>query len=199
MSVRYDLKDIKANLEKELEEAEALGKAWAAVTYTAKKDGKPFTALSKNILGASLRPWPYAMQPGENKVYVATQTKDGRCVSDEIDAYTLLKYLSDDDPRKAKPQNLQAKQAYLEQVYTFDLDDIKSAVFERALYQAQRAKSLKDQIKAADTAFRAFRNAYAAAVEQLKKDCGENENSDLRHTSLYYDTIDTVKERFPHC
>ena len=116
MSKRYNLDDIKTNMAKELEEAEALGKAWAAVTYTTKKDGKPFAVLSKNILGASLRPAPYAIQPGENRIHVTTQTKNGRYISDEIDAYTLLKYLSDDDPRKAKPQNLQAKQTYLEQV-----------------------------------------------------------------------------------
>ena len=199
MSIRYDLDDIKANLTKELGEAEALGKAWAAVTYPTKADGKPFAALSKNILGASLRPAPYAMQPGENKLYASTLTKAGRRISDGIDGYTLLKYLSDDDPKKAKPQNLQAKQPYLEQVYTYDLDDIKTAVAERAAYHARMAESLKDQIKAADAAFRAFRDAYAAAVEQLKIDCGENENSDSDHTTLYYDTIDTVKDRFPHC
>ena len=38
MSKRYNLDDIKTNMKKELEEAEALGKAWAAVTYTTKKD-----------------------------------------------------------------------------------------------------------------------------------------------------------------
>ena len=199
MSKRYNLDDIKTNLKKELEEAEALGKAWAAVTYTTKKDGKPFAVLSKNILGASLRPRPYALQPGENSVHVTTQTKNGRYISDDLDAYTLLKYLSDDDPRKAKPQNLQAKQTYLEQVYTYDLDDIKTAVSEREAYQAKRAESLKKQIKAADTAFRTFRDAYADAVEQLKIDCGENGNPASGHTTLYYDTIDTVKERFPYC
>ena len=199
MSKRYNLDDIKTNLKKELEEAEALGKAWAAVTYTTKKDGKPFAALSKNILGASLRPAPYAMQPGENRVHVTTQTKSGMYISDELDAYTLLKYLSDDDPKKAKPQNLQAKQTYLEQVYTYDLDDIKTAVAERAAYHARMAESLRDQLKAVDAAFHAFRDAYAAAVEQLKIDCGENGISDVAHTTLYYDTIDTVKDRFPYC
>lgn len=199
MSKRYNLDDIKTNLKKELEEAEALGKAWAAVTYPTKKDGKPFAVLSKNILGASLRPAPYAIQPGENKLYAYTQTEACGYISDEIDAYTLLKYLSDDDPRKAKPQNLQAKQTYLEQVYTYDLDDIKTAVAERASYQARRTESLKNQIKAADTAFRAFREAYAAAVEQLKIDCGEKGKSGSTHTTLYYDTLDTVKDRFPYC
>ena len=61
----YNVDDIKTNMKKDLAKAKAFCAAWQAVTFPTKKDGKPFSNMSKNISGAKYTMEQYAMQDGE--------------------------------------------------------------------------------------------------------------------------------------
>lgn len=128
----YNLDGIITELQKSIATKKALLEAWEAVTFPTKKNGEPFANMSKNISGAKYSADNTAIQPGEMVLTVTTWEKEMGCgyVSDEIKAYNLVKYMTDGKP-EAKPQNIQPKITMLEQVYTYDLEDIKEAVAAR--------------------------------------------------------------------
>lgn len=189
----YNLDGIKTQLNKQIEEARARLEAWEKVTFPTKKDGTPFKIMSKNISGATYYMESYAMQPGEYRLRVTTWCKASGYISSEIDVYVLVKYLKD-EAKKAKTQNYQPKVSYLEQVYTYDIEDIKEAVALKIDMLKREIKQLEEQQEKAHSVFTAFREAYAAAITQLEQDAGKAENS-----TLYYMVLDTVKDRYPYC
>ena len=127
MSNYYNLDGIKTALKKDLVKKNALLAEWENVSFPTKKDGTPFKLMSKNISGATYFAETYAMQPGEYKLRVSCWADMNGYVSDEIDAHNLVRYLTDES-MIAKTQNYQPKQTYLEQVYTYDIGDIKNAL-----------------------------------------------------------------------
>lgn len=193
MSEYYNLDAIKTGIEKEISVASANLEAWKKVTFPTKKDGKPFSVMSKNINGARYSLESYAMQPGEYELTVSSWSSAAGYVSDTVKAHELVRYLKDES-MKAKTENYQPKQACLEQVYTFDLDDIKKAVADRIAYLENRIDDLKRQWEKADSVFKAFRNAYESAMNQLTEDCKE-----FSHSDLFYAVRDCVKSRYPYC
>lgn len=189
----YNLDEIKTAMRKDIARNAALSAAWGKVTFPTKKDGKPFAVMSKNIDGAKYTEKQYAMQAGENELTVYTFCKETGYIHDTIDAYELVRYLKDDG-KKAKTENYLPKQTYLEQVYKYDLDDIKQAVADRAAYLAEYAEDLEKQLAEVDGIFYNFRDAYAAALKQL-----ENETAQFKHTDTFYAVKDTVLSSFPYC
>lgn len=193
MAEYYNLDGIQTELRKSIDRKETALAAWQAVTFPAKKDGTPFKVLSKNISGATLYTAEYAMQPGENKLRVCGWTKTCGSIISTIDVHCLVKYLKDDS-KKAKVQNYQPKQTYLEQVYTYDLDDIKEAVANKITALQEEIKQLNQQLDISGDVFRNFRSAYGKALEKLEQESGKTENP-----TLYYMVLDTVKNRYPYC
>lgn len=193
MSNYYNLDGIKTELVKEIEATTARLEAWEKVSFPTKKDGTQFKLMSKNIANATYYMDQYAMQPGEYKLRVTTWTKLNGYISSEIDVYNLVRYLKDEN-KIGKIQNYQPKQTYLEQVYTYDLEDIKQAVSEKIAQLKKEIVQLKAQLKKADDAYNNFRKAYDTAVKQLELDANKAENS-----TLYYMVIDTIKARYPYC
>lgn len=193
MSAYYNLDQIKTEIKKEIEIKKAFLEKWQAVIFPTKKNGEPFAVLSKNISGATYCLCEYATQPGENRLYICTWTSCSGYKTDEITLYELVRYLK--DPEKiAKTENYMPKQAYLEQVYKYDLADIKKAISCRIEQLERDIKNLSAQLEKADAAFHAFREAYAVALEQLA------ENTDQKaDATLYSAILDTVKTRFPYC
>lgn len=188
----YNLDGIKTNLCKELAVCEGALNAWKNVTFPTKKDGSEFAVFSKNINGASVSAISYAMQPGENELTVTFNVPMQGWKQDTIRLYELVKYLKD-EKQIAKADNYLPKIAYLEQVYKFDLKDTKEAIKNRINYLEQRIAELKESLEKADFAFNAFKQAYASALQELKENCGADNNT------LFYAIRDTVKERFPYC
>lgn len=186
----YNLDGIKTEIRKQIEDNRALLEAWEKVTFPTKKDGSPFKAMCKNISGAS---YFTALQAGEYKLRVCASSSASGYISDEINAYELARYIKD-DAKKAKPQNLQPKQQYLEQLYTYDLDDIKTAVSARIEYLKRCAAQLEAQAAKAEAVYMAFRDAYGAALATLAEESGKAENS-----TLYHMVLDTVSRRYPYC
>lgn len=184
----YNLNGIIGNLEKEIDREESIIAAWECVTFPTKKDGKPFAQMGKNISGARYNLESYAMQPGEYELSVTGWSKLQGYVSDTIKAYNLVKYLKSDEMR-AKTQNYMPKQSYLEQVYKYDLDDIKTAVRERIERGRATVTALKKSMERAEGAYKAFADAYTGALKQLAKDAGKEDES-----TLYYAVLDTVEK-----
>lgn len=189
----YSFKDVKEDLEKTIDRQEALLNEWKKVTFPTKKDGKPFAIMSKNINGAKYQQASYAMQPWENELcIVAFSTKNGY-VSDTIKCYEYVKYLHKEE-QKAKTENYLPKITYLEQVYCFDLEDIKEAVQERIEYIENYIQDLKQQISKAEEIYQDFKKAYFEVMETL-----ERKTETFKHKDLYYDLKDLVISRYPYC
>lgn len=194
----YNLDGIKTELAKSLEEAKAKKEAWEKVTFVTKKDGKPFSILGKNIVGAKIYTKPYNMQAGENTLKVYSYS-NYTYIDDEIDIYTLVKYLKN-EKQIAKTQNYMPRESYLEQVYTFDLDDIKEAVQERISYLEKRIVSLEKQIEKAETVYNAFKTEFSNAMNELLANCDtEDPSYSANKNDLFYAVKDTIIERFPYC
>ena len=194
----YNLDGIKTELAKSLEEAKVKKEAWEKVTFITKKDGKPFSILGKNIVGAKISVKPYNMQIGENVLTVYSNS-GYKYISDEIDIYNLVKYLKN-EKQIAKTQNYMPKESYLEQVYAFDLDDIKEAVQERISYFEKRIASLEKQIEKAETVYNAFKTEFSNAMNELLANCDtEDPGYSANKNDLFYAVKDTIIERFPYC
>lgn len=193
MSEYYNLDAIKTGIEKEISISAAYLEAWKKVTFPTKKDGKPFAVMSKNISGARYSLESYAMQAGEYELTVTAWSSAAGYVSDTVKAHELVRYLKDES-MKAKTENYQPKQTYLEQVYTFDLEDIKKAIADRIAYLETRIDDLKRQREKASKVFQDFRNAFESAMNTLTEDCKE-----FSHNDLFYAVRDCVKSRYPYC
>jgi hypothetical protein len=170
MSNLYNLDGIRTELKKELSKNETLLKTLENVSFPTKKDGKPFAIMSKNFDGAKYQPISYAMQPGECELWFGGWDNLSGYIHDTITCYELVKYLKD-DTMKAKTQNYQPKQSYLEQVYTFDLEDIKNAIQKKIQYYKDRIESLNQQLKIVDKCFNDFQNGYNKLIAELEQNC----------------------------
>lgn len=199
MSNYYNLNGIRTDINKTLETAIALKELWENVTFPTKKNGEPFAILSKNINGASIKHPAYEIQPGEDHLSVTGWEKNNGYFNDEINIYCLVKDLKD-EKRLRKTENYLPKINYLEQVYKYDLEDIKQAVSDRIIYFENRIISLTKQLEKLDNAFNAFKIAYGKALEDLKENCDTNDLSYSNGTNdLYHAILETVKQSFLYC
>lgn len=189
MSNYYNLDGIVTALKKEIDVDACLLAKWKEVTFPRKKDGQPFQTMSKNVSGASFHRKSYAMQQGENELQVVACTKTSGYKTDEIDMYELVKYLKD-DKKKEKKDNYLPKLSYLEQVYSYDADDMIDAVNARIERIEKRIEAHKKQIENAEHAFKSFQTAYNKALAELRQNCGEQEN--CNDSTLYYMVKDTI-------
>lgn len=193
MASYYNKDDIRTTIQKDIAINNAFIHAWEKVTFPTKKDGKPFSVLSKNIDGAKLTQVSYAMQAGENELTVYTHCNAAGYIHDTIKVYELVKYLKD-PAMIAKTENYLPQECkWLEQVYKFDLDDIKKAVINRIEYLKEYVSDLEKQLASLDKVFDNFRAAYDKAMKTL-----ENDTSEFSHNDLFYAVRECVKERYPY-
>ena len=184
------INDIKQKLEKEIDNATAFLNAWTAVTFPTKKDGTPFANMSKNINGAKYTLESYAMQPGEYCLTVYTQSNLNSYIHDTIDCYMLVRYLKDADKIK-KTYNYMPKLSMLEQVYKYDIDDIKKAVTGRIKYHEKRIKSLNEQLLRVEKAYNDFDKAYGEILDKLQEACNTD---DISYTNGRNDIFYAIKD-----
>ena len=192
MSNYYDLNDIKNAISNDIEKHEAFLKAWENVTFPTKKDGSAFKQMQKNISGATYYMESWAMQPGEYRIRVNAHCNCAGYITDEIDAHVLVKYLKDEN-KKAKTQNYMQKISYFEQVYMFDIEDIKEAIKNRIEYHKNTIEAHKKQLEVASAAYKAFAEQFKKAVVELETTTNKKENS-----TLYRAIFDTVTKRYPY-
>lgn len=192
MTKHYNMDEIKTGLERDVAIYSALIEAWKKVSFPTKKDGTHFKVMSKNICGARYDIKPYLLGHGQYELTVTAFSNPGGYNSDSINCYELVKYLKDES-MKAKTENYQPKEMYLEQVYTFDIEDIKKAVTDRIDYLESYVCDLKNQLASLETVFKNFRNAFDTAIKTL-----EHDTKDFGHKDLFYAVRDCVMQRYPY-
>lgn len=192
MSNYYNLDGIKTELEKRLSYEKSILKAWENVTFPTKKDGTPFKVMSKNFDGAKLYLDNFAWHDYEKKLKVNTFDNLNGYISEDINCYNQVKYISDKS-KLEKVSNIMPKKPMLEQVYVYDLDDIKEDIKKTINRHKENIMSLEKQIVQAEKAYNDFVADYKKAIENLIETCGANDNS------LFYAVRDTVKTRYPYC
>lgn len=194
MASCYNLDGIKTKLKNEIEEREAILKAWENVTFPTKKNGEPFAVMSKNINGATYKKADYGLSANNVELKVVANNNH-KWITDSIDCYTLVKYLKDKS-KIAKTENYMPKELCLEQVYKFDLEDIKEAVNNRIEYLKGYVESLKKQLEIADKAYAGFRKVYEDAMAVLDN---VTETKKDEYSFLKSSILDTIKNRYPYC
>ena len=192
MSNYYNLEGIKTELNKRLSYEKSILKAWENVTFPTKKDGTPFKVMSKNFDGAKLYLDNFAWHDYEKRLKVNTFDDLNGYISEDINCYNQVKYISDKS-KLEKVSNIMPKEPMLEQVYVYDLDDIKEDIKKTINRHKENIMSLEKQIVQAEKAYNDFVADYKKAIENLIETCGANDNS------LFYAVRDTVKTRYPYC
>lgn len=184
----YNLDDIRTEINNYLAEAETKLKAWEAVTYPTKKDGKPFAAISRNINGANYHTSQYASRPDENLLTVWGYTARGKYISDDIYCYENVPDLRDDN-KKAKTQNHQREYSCWKALYKYDLDDIKAAVSERCKFLYRYCADLRADLLQIDNAYQAYAKAVQAANTALEATLTDNGTRDTYAYNLIKDSV----------
>lgn len=192
MSNYYNLDGIKTELEKRLSYEKSILKAWENVTFPTKKDGTPFKVMSKNFDGAKLYLDNFAWRDYEKRLKVNIFDDLNGYISEDINCYNQVKYISDKS-KLEKVSNIMPKEPMLEQMYAYDLEDIKEEIQKTINRHKENIVSLEKQIDQAEKAYNNFVADYKKAIENLVETCGANDNS------LFYAVRDTVKERYPYC
>lgn len=192
MSNYYNLDGIKTGLEKRLSYEKSILKAWENVTFPTKKDGTPFKVMSKNFDGAKLYLDNFAWCNYEKRLKVNIFDDLNGYISEDINCYNQVKYISDKS-KLEKVSNIMPKELMLEQVYVYDLEDIKEEIQKTINRHKENIVSLEKQIDQAEKAYNNFVADYKKAIENLVETCGANDNS------LFYAVRDTVKTRYPYC
>lgn len=95
--------------------------------------------------------------------------------------------MNNSDKPTRKPENLAPKCSMLNQIYIYDMEDIKEAITNRIEYLVKRLEDLKKQKENAPTAFENYKKAITEARKNLAEDSFKNENNDL-----YYLVLDTT-------
>lgn len=192
MSNYYNLDGIKTELNKRLSYEKSILKAWENVTFPTKKDGTPFKVMSKNFDGAKIYLDNFAWRDYEKRLKVNIFDDLNGYISEDINCYNQVKYISDKS-KLEKVSNIMPKEPMLEQVYVYDLEDIKEEIQKTINRHKENIVSLEKQIDQAEKAYNDFVADYKKAIENLVETCGANDNS------LFYAVRDTVKERYPYC
>ena len=192
MSNYYNLDGIKTELNKRLSYEKSILKAWENVTFPTKKDGTPFKVMSKNFDGAKLYIDNFAWHDYEKILKVNTFDDLNGYISEDMNCYNQVKYISDKS-KLEKVSNIMPKEPMLEQIYVYDLEDIKEEIQKTINRHKENIVSLEKQIDQAEKAYNNFVADYKKAIENLVETCGANDNS------LFYAVRDTVKERYPYC
>lgn len=191
MSNYYNLDGIKTELEKRLSYEKSILQAWENVTFPTKKDGTPFKVMSKNFENAKFYNDITAWHDYEKKLKVGAFDNLNGYIDESISCYEMVKYITDKSMLE-KTENIMPKEPMLEQVYVYDLDDIKEDIKKTINRHKENIMSLEKQIIQAEKAYNDFVEAYRKAIQELEENAGEK-------TSLFYAVRDTVKTRYPYC
>ena len=180
----YNLSDIIENLKDEKEDYEKKLQAWKNFKIVTKKDGTPFSVLSKNFEGASIGKYYVVEDSMHPYLTVNYQTDRTGYNRDHIQIFHFLDELPESDERRKeyKPQ-------FMRQTVTKSFDEIREAVDNYMDELEKNIESYNEQLEKASTAYENYAKAIKEARKQLRIDCGLSENETYGNT-LYY----SVKE-----
>lgn len=191
MNNYYNLEGIKTELNKRLSYEKSILQAWENVTFPTKKDGTPFKVMSKNFENAKFYNDITAWHDYEKKLKVGTFDDLNGYIDESFSCYEMVKYITDKSMLE-KTGNIMPKELMLEQVYVYDLDDIKKEIQKTINRHKENIVSLEKQINRAEKTYNDFVEAYRKAIQELEENAGKK-------TSLFYAVCDTVKTKYPYC
>lgn len=173
----YNLSDIIENLKDEKENYEKKLQAWKNFKIVTKKDGNPFSVLSKNFEGASIGKYSIVEDSDHPYLTVNYQTDRTGYNSDHIQIFHFLDELpvSDERRKEYKPQ-------FMRQTVTMTYDEIVTTVKDYIENLKSQIKDYERQISIAETTYSNYMNKVTEAKNELLKACGEED-------SLYYLTL----------
>lgn len=185
--VCYGIEDIKKEIEKEIDVSSCLLDAWKKVEFVTKKDGKPFSVMSKNLKNADYKLSQYATMYYEKQLIVYTYSDKAGYINDCINCYETIKYMKDEN-KLAKKENYIVIGGFYEDQYLYDIDDIKQAINDRIERLEKRLKSLKNQLKISDTVYHDFKWNFVKLISNLQATTIDDSND----TTLFYLIKDTI-------
>ena len=147
--------------------------------------------MSKNFDGAKMYHDDIAWHDYEKKLKVDAFNGLNGYIDESISCYEIVKYITDKSMLE-KTENIMPKEPMLEQVYVYDLNDIKNEITKTIKRHKENIVSLEKQIIQAEKAYNDFVEAYKKAIWELEENAG-------KETSLFYAVRDTVKTRYPYC
>ena len=100
---------------------------------------------------------------------------------DKIDLYEVIRYMKN-KKRISKTENYEPKRNCLNQIYIYDIDDIKDVIKETIEQYEKKIKSYEKQLNLADKAYIEFVTAIDNANKDLLKNCECIDDK----TCLYY-------------
>ena len=142
----YNLDGIKKDIEKEIDHYQCMKKEWESVKFPTKKNGEPFSIMSKNFENATYMGSTYLEQGYKGKVLNPT-LKVCFCTNlsgyhkDELYLYKYTEYMDKNEFVDKREKNT------FNGVYIYDLEDIKQAVNDRIEYLEKYINSLKRQLE----------------------------------------------------
>lgn len=140
------IKDVIEKQVKEINEAEALRKAWASVEFPTKKDGTEFQSLAKNFTNCTLNTKSYAMFNFEKGISVFARTHDGSPVYDSIDTYDALNRHIKNERAEAHPERVIKPSQYLVPFYVKSVEDLRADIMNKTVYWAKVANDKKQML-----------------------------------------------------
>lgn len=188
MYFKYDsFKEVKNELEKQLEDYRACVKAWEAVTLEKKKNGEEMASLGralKNARVGAYYPVEDSAHPYITVVYQANGYK-----TDNIKIF----FYSEDSPADGRERAKLGGGYGLRDTYAMTQDDIRESLRETIKDYTRRIVSLEKQISACEDIFNEYRSAISAVERRLKeRDEQLREAGDIYPTPLYYRIKETI-------
>lgn len=160
------LGDIKRKIELEIKEKKMILRAWENVTFPTKEDGTPFKIMQKNIKGATYKTDRYAFRECEKDLYINTHSPDCGYTIDKIQAHDVVRYMKN-NKAKEKPENIAPHEPLLEDIYVYDLDDIKEAVSAHIEYLKEEIILLNKQLQNVEKSYNAFETSYEKCKKRI--------------------------------
>lgn len=145
---------------------------WRNVKKATKKDGSPFSALSKNFVNAEISPVSYSIRP-DFEIIVSGHI-DGVYTRDYFSIYPCVNTY-----KKPVSDERIIKETLINPYFKMNIDEIFETINDRILYYEKHIKELNTQIDNAERVYTEFTEAIDNAVNKLKADAGVN-------TSLYF-------------
>ena len=173
MYYKYNLEEIKKELETRKDSKKEALKMWRAVQIKTKKDGSEFKQLTRALEGA-FEIYEY----GWRRLAVYYWTPARGYEKDTIDIYGYIDELPKEDPRSELPHTI----GCLRSKYDFTAAEVREAINKRIRKLQEDIVSLNAQIKKADFLY----TRYREAVEEAERTLSEATKNGIFNNSLYH-------------
>lgn len=185
--VNQTVEEVEAKLTAAIARAEALAKAWRAVTIQKKKDGSEFAQLGRALAGA--RTGGYYPVEDWAHPYITITTKAGtEYISDEIPAFFYADETTEE--KRAEREYIAKGISYIRDTLRKTPDDLREDMQACAQCYEKEVENLRNQKAKARGIFIKYR-AMIAEAEKFLEEADKQFEKRPYHSTLYYATRET--------